>query len=355
MSQQRMIKQLVDDMDAALPYPPGLPDRLFDWLRRRSVSPWLFYPALWLAFALLFSTVIWIEGSEPVGSLSLISTDGAMYIVYYLALMHYLDGVASRALNRFRPMLQLTEADFAVLRYRLTTMPRRNTHLAAAAGVVITLIALPLTPSSGSTAELVRRPSAQLSFLVGNAILAIFIYHAIRQLRMVGDIHANATRVNLFRRDPAYAFSLLTARTAMGWILGLALGLVPRLGPFLTSEFLVLLWAPFLPLAILAFLLPLQSMRRLLAREKRRLIAEANRRLERAIALLHEQMDSGDTSNVGDSKSLLESLLIERDVLARIPTWPWNFGTLAGFLSTLLLSAAIWLVQQLLGDLMLAG
>lgn len=352
MSQQSTLDKGIPNSGSVTPaYSASWMDRFFDWVRRLPVPAWLFYLGLWLLLGLLISLVAWMEGSEAVGVLPLVAMDGAMYIIYYLALMHYLDGVASRALDSFQPLLQNSEVDFTHLHYELTTLPTRGTLLAGAIGILATIISLPFTPSTLEMADIIRRPSTQLSFLAGNAILAIFIYHTIRQLSIVTRIHNTATRVNLFHREPIYAFSRLTARTGIGWILGLTMGLVPRIGPFLSSERLALLWVPLLPLAALVFILPLVSVHALIVREKGRLQAEINQRLERLISRLHKQMDNDDFANIDELKTWLDSLLVEQEAVARIPTWPWKPGTLAGFTSALLVPVAIWFFQQLLAPM----
>jgi hypothetical protein len=309
---------------------------------------WLFYLTLVLLLFVLFSGLGWLEGMQPVWLLPLIAFYEAMYIVYYLALMHYLDTTAGRALRQFRPLLQAGDSEFARLHYELTTLPARSTLLAAAIGMLITLVSLRFTPADTMLAEIIHRPSTQLAFLVGNAILATFVYHTIRQLRMVSRIHTSVTRLNLYRRGPVYAFSRLTARTALGWILGLSLGLSPRIAPLLTSWSLLLLWAPILPLAILVFTLPLVGVHHLLAREKARLQDEIEQRIEAVLLRVHEQQDTVNFNDLGNLKTLLDTLLVEREMVTKLPTWPWQPGTLAGFTSALLLPLAIWFLQQLL-------
>jgi hypothetical protein len=283
-----------------------------------------------------------------VGIRPLIAGDEAMYIVYYLALMHYLDRYAGQALIQFRPLLQVSDSQFARLHYELTTLPARSTLLASGIGLLVTLISLPFTPTDAFLAGVIRQPSNQLAFLIGNAILAGFVYHTIHQLRMVSRIHATVTRLNLYRRGPIYAFSRLTMRTALGWVLGLSLGLSPRIAPLMALGNFILLWLAFLPLAVLVFIFPLVGGHQLLVREKARLQDEVEQRVEAALLRVHEQQDGNDLSNLGGLKTLLDSLLVERELVVKLPTWPWKPGTLAGFTSALLLPLGIWLLQQLL-------
>jgi hypothetical protein len=42
----------------------------------------------------------------------------------------------------------------------------------------------------------------------------------------------------------------------------------------------------------------------------------------------------------------ISSLTVERDLLSRISTWPWDAATLTGFVSALAAPAALWLLQR---------
>ncbi len=46
----------------------------------------------------------------------------------------------------------------------------------------------------------------------------------------------------------------------------------------------------------------------------------------------------------------IAALWRERDIIAKLPTWPWSTGTLRGFVSALLLPITLFLIQRLLGD-----
>ena len=41
-------------------------------------------------------------------------------------------------------------------------------------------------------------------------------------------------------------------------------------------------------------------------------------------------------------------LIQQRDVLAKLPTWPWSTGTFRGFITAILLPLAIFAIQRLL-------
>ena len=73
-------------------------------------------------------------------------------------------------------------------------------------------------------------------------------------------------------------------------------------------------------LAAVTFVLPLLGMHRCMVEEKGRLESEANRCLEATIAERHRRLDAGELTEIDGLNSAMESLEIERNVLAKIPT-----------------------------------
>lgn len=99
--------------------------------------------------------------------------------------MRYLDGVAEAALKNFRPTLNVSEAEYAELSYRLTTAPARPMLLSSLAGVTLVVLILSAVPSlfpllGFSTLS----PGIVISY--GLAILALgvagpLVYHTMHQ------------------------------------------------------------------------------------------------------------------------------------------------------------------------------
>src|SRR5690606_22595024 len=131
-------------------------------------------------------------------------------------------------------------------------------------------------------------------------------------------IHRTVTRVDLFQRDPLFAFSVLTARTGVGYLLAFSVGVAPRTGAAVYSIVTALIAHNILiPLAIAAFILPLWRISRMLAAEKRRLRAEANIRLQKTLGELHQRVDADTLKEMADLKITIDSLLVEQDTLAK--------------------------------------
>ena len=61
-------------------------------------------------------------------------------------------------------------------------------------------------------------------------------------------------------------------------------------------------------------------------------------------------MDGLDLGRADALNKTLSSVLQQRDVLARLPTWPWSTTTLRAFVSAILLPLALFVVQRVLGQ-----
>ncbi len=105
-------------------------------------------------------------------------------------------------------------------------------------------------------------------------------------------------------------------------------------------------------LTLAAFVLPLWIAHQRLVGEKQRLLAEVNQRVEALLSQLHQFLDENKLSDVGQLNEAVSGLIVEREVLNKIPTWPWRAGTLSGFLTATLLPIVLFLIQVVLGRIL---
>ena len=101
--------------------------------------------------------------------------------------------------------------------------------------------------------------------------------------------------------------------------------------------------------ALLTFLLPQLGIHRLQVQEKNRLLEEANRRVVAVIAALHKCVDEDKLNDVPSLNATLSTLELERDVLNRISTWPWQPETVRWLATALVLPMGLWILQLILG------
>jgi hypothetical protein len=327
--------------DRARPYPPSVVDRYLAWAERLPVGLITLYSAVFVAIAILANVVTWIGDPDAVGTIDVYRTSLGFYLVFPLALMHFLNAVARDALARFHPAMDIDDDRYARFEYELTTLPASTTWIVIALSLAFTVAFAWFTPSftdAIGSAPWVAAFDALLYSLVWVSIGA-FLYHSYRQLRTVSHIHEAATHIDLFQPAPLYSFSWLTARTGMGLMILNAYSILTDPATFVNPALFGLVVFAWI-IAGAAFVLPLQGMHRRLEAEKQSLLARANAQLGAAIPKLFDPAAPVSTTEAERLGSLLPSLITTRDVISRLPTWPWDSGVVVRFVTTALLPLA---------------
>ena len=335
------------------PYRPSWLNRLIDWIDRRTGPAWAYYAAAILLVGMVTLVGQWLAGDASTGAIGTDALVFSFYPVYFVALMHYLDRQARSALDRFRPALGASDAEYALLEYRLTKVPARGAWVAVVPAIPLGLIFM-LTGEPGpvSPKEIPAFAVAVALTVFTVAAFLVLAYHTVRQLRMVSRLHAAARTINLLQPRPTYAFSRLTSRTALGVVAFFYFDfLVNPPTPGASLPYFTLA-AVSLALMVAAFLLPLLGMHQRLAAEKARLEEEVNQGVEVAYRELQQQVRSKSYAHVDDLEKALSGLLRMRDLVARLSTWPWQPETLRGLLAAVGLPVFIWLIQYVLGKVL---
>jgi hypothetical protein len=335
----------------ARPYAPSWIDRLTDWVRGLPGPSWPYY----LLLAVVIRLMGFVAGGVETGNwatLDLFPIMIGLAFSYSLGLIHYLDNVAAEALARFRPAMVIDEADYELVRYRLTTMPALPTLLASLAGAGIAVSILVITGLDfynrfGIFKTPVLGAIQGIVYVLLFGILGTLCYHTLRQLRLVSSIYSTCTEVNLFNLPPLYAFSWLTARTSVGLILVPYVWILtaPRL---LDQPYIAGIFVGFGVIAAITFVWPLLGIHRLLVEEKERERAENGERIAATMTELHRRVDERELGGREELKNTMDGLVAGRRVLDDISTWPWRPETMRGVAIALLLPIIVWLITRVL-------
>jgi hypothetical protein len=341
--------------DGPRPYPPSWLDRLLDWLDALPGPRILAYGALAVFNVALTNAALWTSGLLPVGALDPAQTFWGLYVPLLLVTVRYLDTVASESFSAFLPALG--EAEDTRQLYELTVIPRGPAALILVLVIPGTLAYYLADPVGSqvvgySALGIVLRGVGEI---VAGAVILVLVYRTLRQLRVVAHLHRVARRVDIFEPRPLYAFSRLTSQTAIA--LGVFIGApVFVVQPAFSSPNFWLLWGPWLvgipAVAVAVFVIPMIGLHRRLEVEKAHLLAAADDRLRRLLPELDAMVDAREIDRADGMGKLLAAQQSQRDLLARLPTWPWSPGTLRGFLSALLLPVALFLIQRYLAALL---
>jgi hypothetical protein len=355
MDRTAFLQHALDEQPLPRPYRPGWADRLTDWVRGLRLPAWLVYLTLGLPVFVAFTVIKWYDGTYAVGTYSPLHALLALTGAYYLALIHYLDGMAARALDEFRPVLVLHDRSYDELRYRLTTMPARRTLFWSIIGAAVISIYL-------AYVYYFDRAQAEASLLFTSPLATAFefalgvymglssgaaIYHSVRQLSVIDHIYTRHTEVDLFKLEPLHAFSRLAAWTSFAFALLTHLWVIYWPSTLDNAVILVPMLA-FASMATALFVLPLLGIHRLLVKEKERRKAEAGEQLDIAIGELHRRNRAGDYPQMPGLNDATEALVRVRDVLDKVPTWPWQPDTLRWLGTALLLPIVVWAITRLL-------
>lgn len=329
--------------------PPSYIDRFLRFVQGLPLPYWLTYLLLFLLQSGINHAIFWIESGAWPPPLNGILVIFAFWQWMPMAVMTYLNQTSKSVLNAFRPLLQVSDEGFARLKAEFTTMPPRSV---IATGIFWGSVAsLGIYLYWDIRSQIGPTPMAlYLNFfemIVCFSTGGVVYYHSLRQLALIHRTVQRVGRFDLFALDPAYAFSRLTARTGIAWVI--LIGVNFLLFPFqLVRGWMLALTVVMLLFALAAFALPLQVISRQLVREKRALLAQHQRRVETTLARLHQRLEQGDLSEMDALNKALASLDLERRMLDNIPTLPWRTATLTGFLSAAVLPVVLLLIQIIL-------
>jgi hypothetical protein len=335
------------NVEEILPYPPSYINRFMGFIQKFPIPYWITYLVLFILHGFINFIFDWVNGFLPAFKFSSAYLIFPLWLWAPLAIMTYLDSTALEAVSNFGPLLDIPTEAMQRLKYEFTTMPARGVIISGfiwtGIYVIFTYLLYPSYVAQGyGTLRIIHTTlDGWVSFVIGYVI----IYHTIRQLRLVHRTVKLVKQFDLFQLGPVYAFSVLTSRTGVAWVLLYALTLliapIDYSGPVILVAGLSL--AAVMMLA--AFALPLLVVHQRLVAEKRRLLSEHGQRVKATLAQLHHSVDENEMGDVHQLNSILEGLNIESNILEKIRTWPWRTETFTGFLSAIVLPIILLLIQ----------
>ena len=335
------------------PYPPSWIDRLLAWLDRLPISILFVLIGLWIVLVTLIHITAWHQGIMTTGQLDARILVINTWIPYGLGFIFYLKKAANDALTAFRPALPLTDDAFDGLRYRFTVMPQRGVLISIGFGALLAFVTLQMYPEDAAPFKdtlLVSFVSTTLS-MAGAATIMTVIYYTFRQLRLIRQTYAQASRLDLFHTNELNAFSSLALRPGIGWLIILYAGVLfyPALGRNIT--WVVTSGVVMVGVAI-SFVTTLGDIHQRIASVKAQRMQQIDERLQAAFDRLHQCIDGGEHNSLGTQREVMDALLVERGLVVKLPTWPWQSGTLASFLTAVFLPVIVWFMQAMLQRLL---
>jgi hypothetical protein len=330
------------------PYRESWVDLFIDWVSDLKISAWLFYLLFGLGLILVQVLFSWLDGGIQPGGLIAVIIFNAMAVPYLLALINLLDQQANTALKTISPVLDRTENDLKLYAFRLSNMPFTAPLIAGGLMTILVLLTPLVAAEPESYAALQQMPVFKIIFHVidkASAFLfGVFLYHTIRQLRLVDDINSHLRVVNLSRIRPLQAFSRLTASTAIG----LLIFVYPWI--FINPEILanpvsIGYIIVFSLIAAIVFAWPLWNIHRVIENEKKETLQSIDARLEIVFSQFNQRFDQDDYGDAERLNGIITSLEIQRKHINAVPTWPWRSETARLMLTAIALPLMLMMIQ----------
>jgi hypothetical protein len=334
---------------AARPARAGWFDALAPLVERLPGPAWAYY-AVTSAILLGWMATVAEANGKPFGAGYALF---GLQVVMPVALGHHFTDVARSALRRFRPLLDVDDARFAEIEHDFLTLSPGATWVATVVALALGSTAVFLSPEEwfGSYATSYDSMLAGIAPVIFLFVIPFgpFITRSIRQLVLVTRLHAAAPVVDPLRPGPTYAFSDFTVRVGLAMLVYGYGWLVADIETITASPVAYLLDAAFMAIAVAFFVLPLWGMHRRLVAGRDALLDSADGRLQTVIAELHRRADALDLRDADPLNKTIGSLIAERDVILKAPTWPWRPGTLNAFISLLAAPVILFIITRVLG------
>lgn len=334
----------------SFPYEPSWFDKLEARIDKLPGHYLVYYSIFGLVIGLL--SVLGIGSDSEIGGQFSPTTRlfGGFLIAYMLGMTHHLDGVATTAIEKIKPRLDLDEHTLAEAKFRLTNLPARKAVWVSLGALLILMLSVLFYPDLIGV-EFDPSDPAYMVFLLQGIIvwwlLGLGAYHTIHQLREVSRTHEQYLRVNLYNPGELYALSSMSVISSFGVVAPVTLAIIVMPEYVVQPMGLAFLVVSTLVAGITLFW-PLWNVHHAMVMEKTRLQAECSERYEALLTEWHAKIDERQLEGNADLYAAIQGLSNEKAEIEKIPTWPWSRGILRGWTASLFLPVAVWMIQFLL-------
>jgi hypothetical protein len=335
------------------PYSPQIIHRFYAWLDRSSISPWIFYPGILLLLGIFANLLAWNNGSLAVGEIDVIHLFSFAWLVESLALGHYVLTIPGPLLDAYRKRLKISAKDYDLLHYEFTVIPafRGTVFLIIGMGLgLATSLATLENPSAGPQTYIPWLTNIQWILSLGSGVM--FTYFIVRQLRRLIKIFAITKDVPFSDMAPIYAFSRYTLVVALGFFVISNVNSIFLSPNNFESSLYLTQSIGFIIFALAIFYVPMRGINKRIVAKKENLQKDVIERIERMFTRIHQADEAEDYRDASAMRNMLQSLNDEKDILDKIPTWPWRPGTFTALLSTLLLPTILSLITLVLENVL---
>lgn len=319
-------------------------DLLIEWIDRLPLPVWLFYLLL---FAFLSLTTNLAFGGDPdVGLFD--NFYGAFYTTFTLGLIHVLHRMAASSFDQFTPSLPSDERQLEKSRRRFMLAPAWIGWVATVMGIYsfIDTARQEISNASGEV-SIFTIVGAMPTLILSSIFTIYFLLNTIRRLRLIIQLHAQVEVFDLFDQESLRSFSRYSSITAFALLI-LILSNSPWIIESIDQLEELLFYIFISLLALVVFIVPLIGLRNRIMAERDKKVNGIMADMDLTANKISEAVRADDLDRIDKLKVGLDGLIIQRDEIRSLKTWPWSAATLRGIGSAFLLPLLIWLVTRLL-------
>ena len=350
------VAQMPEGESIARPYSPSWLDHTTLWIRRLPISGWLFYLLLTLVLVLIETVPKWLDGTYQTGVFLPFHVVLAATIAFILAVHRYLIDSVGAVKNTFRAVFDGDEAKLEDVLYQLTTSPARATLRWSLGSIAIASLCWVLL--GDSLPRYVMLSTSPLAALVDYLITAItwaligaLSRFSIHMIQVLNYYLVRRAHIDIFKLGSLYAFSGLTGRLAIAFLLGNYIWYLTNPAPADLSVWGAWRLLTTIALALVAvavFVWPLIGVHHVLEMQKRQLLELNAQQVRAVMSRVYRMLDTGELGDLAALKNATDSLTAEQNTLEKLPTWPWHQDTLRLVSTVLVLPLLAYLVERIL-------
>jgi hypothetical protein len=328
-------------------------------IERLPTPPWLTYLVPAIAWAAVFIGVQVQQGTYQESGFYAWHLFIAAQPVMGIVGIHYLDHIAVSSFQRFGPAMRGSQAESDSALYQLTTLPARQTMIAAILGLLFVIVQISSSDDPGAYLHLASTPISvtvtNVNMIVAWIGYAVLFSHGYHQLRVIDWLFRSKAVIDPFYPQPLYALSEITSSTAIlilavsyGWLATMSGGSLKTLPTGLGLYIIVGVPA----LGLFIFAAPLWGAHRLLVDAKNHALMKTASAYKTTLKELNGAITSRHIHEIDIWQKALAATDLELRHVDRLATWPWSPGAVRNLIGALLIPIIVWIIQRGLHELM---
>ncbi len=330
---------------------PNYSPRWLSWFFQRlnglPVPFWAISVLIVIGLAAARHWIAWQNGWLPQGQINSFLVANPMFSLGTMIAWQYMDHRAGLALRKFFTGSRKQRKEIDRITNEFLSLPAIPASGLFILGGIIGyggfLDAVTVDPQATQVWPLITIVGFGLTL----AFSALLTYRILRQIKMMRSLLAN-TEADIFNPQPVYALSSYGAAIALAILLAYTIPSLPLANFFVTPGAIINLYVIAIMLLVV-FFIPLSQINTRMRSNKESLLAEIGNDLQQVQVGIHKAVSKKQFAEVDKMRGTLSALREERELIQKMPTWPWQPETLRNLLTPFLIPVIVFLITRYLG------